>query len=144
MSKLLDLLAQQEALATQIEKLKKDENEAKVIKVVDELESLRKKFDYEKTDFVNVVLSFYQVNFSSKKNRSSTKAEKRKQYKVNIDGVDLVLKESTRGIMKEDLAEAVKKAGFSKYSEFLEDLLKKNNADDFDELIDKLKGVLVE
>ena len=146
MSKLLDLLAQQKALVEQIERLQKDENEAKVFKVVEELEALREKYGYEQADFVSVVLSYYQPGTPAKKTKggsSKAPAEKKPQYKVKVDGVELVLKESTRGIMKEDLEKAVKQAGFDKYSDYLTDLMKKNEVSTFDALIDKLGGVAV-
>lgn len=146
MSKLLDLLAQQKALAEQIKRLEADENEAKVIKFVEELDALRDKYGYEVPEFVGVVHSYYQVETPAKNAKSvSEKAPKeaKTQYKVVIDGVELVLKESTQGKMKPDLEKAVKAAGFTKYKDYLVDLIKKNKVEDFDALIKNLGGVPV-
>lgn len=146
MSKLLDLLAQQKALAEQIKILEADEKEAKVLKFVEELEALREKHGYNVADFVGVVHSLHNVKTIAKNTQSvSDKAPKeaKPQYKVVIDGVELVLKESTQGKMKPDLEKAVKAAGFTKYKEYLADLIKKNKVEDFDTLIKKLGGVSV-
>lgn len=146
MSKLLDLLAQQKALAEQIKMLEADEKEAKVLKFVEELEALREKHGYNVADFVGVVHSLHNVKTISKNTQSlSDKAPKeaKPQYKVVIDGVELVLKESTQGKMKPDLEKAVKAAGFTKYKDYLADLIKKNEVDGFDSLIKKLNGVSV-
>ena len=146
MSKLLDLLAQQKALADQIKILEADEKEAKVLKFVEELEALREKHGYNVADFVGVVHSLHNVKTIAKNTQSvSDKAPKeaKPQYKVVIDGVELVLKESTQGKMKPDLEKAVKAAGFTKYKEYLADLIKKNKVEDFDTLIKKLGGVSV-
>lgn len=153
MSKLLDLLAQQnamteqqKAIAEQIKILEADEKEAKVMKFVEELEALRKKHGYNVADFVGVVHSLHNVKTVAKNTQSvSEKAPKeaKPQYKVVIDGVELVLKESTQGKMKPDLEKAVKAAGFTKYKDYLADLIKKNEVADFDALIKKLNGVPV-
>lgn len=146
MSKLLDLLAQQKSLEAQIESLKADANEAKVLDLVAELDALREKHGYNEADFVGVVLSYYKVETPAKTGKSvSDKAPKeaKPQYKVVIDGVELVLKESTQGKMKPDLEKAVKAAGFTKYKDYLGDLIKKNKVEGFDALIKKLNGVPV-
>lgn len=146
MSKLLDLLAQQKALAEQIKVLEADEKEAKVLKFVEELEALREKHGYNVVDFVGVVHSLHNVKTIAKNTQSvSDKAPKeaKPQYKVVIDGVELVLKESTQGKMKPDLEKAVKAAGFTKYKDYLGDLIKKNKVESFDALIKKLNGVPV-
>lgn len=146
MSKLLDLLAQQKQLEEQIKSLQSNEQEAKVMKFVEELEALRNKYTYTVPDFIDVVHSLHQIKTPAKTARSvSEKAPKeiKPQFKVTINGVDVVLKESTRGIMKEDLESVVKKAGFKKYADYLADLMKKNDVDSFDALIKKLGGVPV-
>lgn len=58
MSKLLDLLAQQKQLEEQIKNLRENEEEAKVIEFVEELETLRDKYGYSVAEFVDVVHSF--------------------------------------------------------------------------------------
>lgn len=145
MSKLLDLLAQQKALAEQIKTLEADENEAKVIKFVEELEALREKHGYSVPDFINVVHSLHNVKTPAKNAKSvsedapkPTKAPKEPsdKWKVQIDGVDFVLKKSKQGIA----SKAMKAKGFNSYSAFLDDLMKKNKADTFEALIDKLKA----
>ena len=45
--------------------------------------------------------------------------------------------------MKPDLEKTVKAAGFTKYKDYLADLIKKNEIEDFDALIKKLGGVPV-
>ena len=153
MSKLLDLLAQQHAIAEQqnaiaeqIKTLQSNEEEAKVMNFVEELEALRNKYGYKVPDFVDVVHSLHNVKTIAKNTQSvSEKAPKetKPQFKVVIDGVDVVLKESTQGKMKPDLEKAVKAAGFTKYKDYLADLIKKNEVEDFDTLIKKLGGVEV-
>lgn len=146
MSKLLDLLAQQKALSEQIKVLEADEKEAKVLKFVEELEALREKHGYNVADFVGVVHSLHNVKTVAKNTQSvSDKAPKeaKPQFKVVIDGVELVLKESTQGKMKPDLEKAVKAAGFTKYKDYLADLMKKNKVESFDALIKKLSGVTI-
>ena len=144
MSKLLDLLAQQKQLEEQIKNLKADETEMKVLKFVEELDALRDKHGYNVSDFLDVVHSYHKVESPAKNTQSvSEKAPKetKPQFKVVIDGVDVVLKESTQGKMKPDLEKAVKAAGFTKYKDYLADLIKKNEVEDFDALIKKLGGV---
>lgn len=144
MSKLLDLLAQQKQLEEQIKNLKADETEMKVLKFVEELDALRDKHGYNVPDFLDVVHSYHKVESPSKNTKSvSDKAPKetKPQFKVVVNGVDVVLKESTQGKMKPDLEKAVKSAGFTKYKDYLADLIKKNEVEDFDALIKKLGGV---
>ncbi|MGA6107814.1 hypothetical protein [Pseudomonas solani] len=148
MSKLLDLIAKQKALVAEIEKLQQDEKEMKVFELVKDLEALRDKYAYSEADFVSVVLSYYkhETQAKTRKNSSSAKTatEKKPQYRVKLDGKEVVLKESTQGKMKPELEEAVKKAGFTKYAEFLDSLIKKNKVETFDQLIEKLEGELVQ
>ena len=146
MSKLLDLLAQQKQLEEQIKSLKADETEMKVLKFVEELDALRDKHGYNVSDFLDVVHSYHKVESPAKNTKSvSEKAPKetKPQFKVVVDGVDVVLKESTQGKMKPDLEKTVKAAGFTKYKDYLADLIKKNEVEDFEALIKKLGGVPV-
>lgn len=146
MSKLLDLLAQQKHLEEQIKSLQSNEEEAKVMKFVEELEALRNKYGYTVPAFVGVVHSLHGSHIPAKTPKSvSDKAPKeaKPQYKVVIDGVELVLKESTQGKMKPDLEKAVKAAGFTKYKDYLADLIKKNEVESFEGLIKKLDGVAI-
>ena len=146
MSKLLDLLAQQKQLEEQIKSLQSNEQEAKVMKFVEELEALRNKYGYKVPDFIDVVHSLHGVKTAAKTPRSVSEKppkEAKPQSKVVIDGVEVVLKESTQGKMKPDLEKAVKTAGFTKYKDYLADLIKKNEVEDFDALIKKLGGVPV-
>ncbi|MGE8477800.1 hypothetical protein [Pseudomonas sp. FP2294] len=142
MSKLLDLLAQQKSLEAQIESLKADANEAKVLDLVEELDALREKHGYNEADFVGVVLSYYKVETPAKTGKSvsenAPKAPKEPttKYKVEIDGVEFILKKSKQGIA----SQAMKDKGFKTYSLFLADLMKKNEVDTFEDLIDKLKA----
>ena len=153
MSKLLDLLAQQnamteqqKAIAEQIKILEADEKEAKVMKFVEELEALRNKYGYKVPDFVDVVHSLHGVKTAAKTPTSvSVKTPKvaKPQYRVVVDGVEVVLREASQGNMKPDLENVVKAAGFTKYKAYLADLIKKNEVEDFDTLIKKLGGVEV-
>lgn len=146
MSKLLDLLAQQKQLEEQIKSLQSNEQEAKVMKFVEELEALRNKYGYTVPSFVDVVHSLHGVKTTAKTPKSvseKTPKEIKPQFKVKINGVDVVLKESNRGIMKEDLEKVVKAAGFTKYKDYIADLIEKNKVKTFDDLIKKLKGVPV-
>lgn len=142
MSKLLDLLAQQKALAEQIKTLEADENEAKVIKFVEELDALRDKYGYEVPEFVSVVHSYYNVETPAKTRKSVSEdapkppKEPTEKWKVKIDGVDFILKKSKQGIA----SKAMKAKGFNSYSAFLDDLMKKNGVSTFEALIDKLKA----
>ncbi|EMM6202446.1 hypothetical protein RZ589_003681 [Pseudomonas aeruginosa] len=142
MSKLLDLLAQQKAIVEQIKKLEADENEAKVLKFVEELEALREKHGYNVADFIDVVHSLHNVKTPAKNAKSvsenTPKAPKvpTEKWKVKIDGVDFVLKKSKQGIA----SKAMKAKGFNSYSAFLDDLMKKNKVETFEALIEKLKA----
>lgn len=63
-SKLLDLLAQQKQFEEQIKSLQSNEQEAKVMKFVEELEALRNKYAYTVPAFVSVVHSPFMVLIS--------------------------------------------------------------------------------
>ena len=146
MSKLLDLLAQQKQLEEQIKNLRENEEEAKVIEFVEELETLRDKYGYSVAEFVDVVHSLHGVKTAAKTPTSvSVKTPKvaKPQYRVVVDGVEVVLREASQGNMKPDLENVVKAAGFTKYKAYLADLIKKNEVEDFDTLIKKLGGVEV-
>ncbi|WP_100634920.1 hypothetical protein [Pseudomonas qingdaonensis] len=146
MSKLLDLLAQQKQLEEQIKSLQSNEQEAKVMKFVEELEALRNKYAYTVPDFLDVVHSLHRVKTPAKTPTSvSVKTPKvaKPQYKVVVDGVEVVLREASQGTMKPDLEKVVKAAGFTKYKDYVADLIKKNKVKTFDDLIKKLKGVPV-
>ena len=143
MSKLLDLLAQQKRLEAEIENLKSNADEAKVIDFVDQLEALRTDFAYSVPDFIAVVHSYYEIKSPAKTGKSvsenAPKAPKEPstKYKVVIDGVEFILKKSKQGIA----SKAMKDKGFKTYSLFLADLMKKNEVENFDALINKLDGV---
>lgn len=145
MSKLLDLLAQQKTLEAQIESLKADANEAKVLKLVEDLDALRVKHGYNEADFVGVVHSYYKVENAVKtrkavsENATKPPKEPTTKYKVVIDGVEFILKKSKQGIA----SQAMKDKGFKTYSLFLADLMKKNKVDTFEALIEKLKAVKI-
>ncbi len=146
MSKLLDLLAQQKLLEQQIESLKSNEQEAKVIKFVEELEVLRTKHGYSVPDFIDVVHSLHNIKTTAKTPTSvSVKTPKvaKPQYRVVVDGVEVVLREASQGTMKPDLEKVVKAAGFIKYKDYVAELIKKNKVKTFEDLIKKLKGVPV-
>lgn len=146
MSKLLDLLAQQKQLEEQIKSLQSNEEEAKVMKFVEELEALRNKYAYTVPAFVSVVHSLHGVKTTAKTPTSvSVKTPKvaKPQYRVMVDGVEVVLREASQGTMKPDLEKVVKAAGFTKYKDYVADLIKKNKVKTFDDLIKKLKGVPV-
>lgn len=153
MSKLLDLLAQQNAIADQqnaiaeqIKTLQADAKEAKVLKFVEELEALREKHGYNVADFIGVVHSLHNVKTPAKTAQSvSVKTPKvaKPQYRVMVDGVEVVLREASQGNMKPNLEKVVKTAGFTKYKDYVADLIKKNKVKTFDDLIKKLKGVPV-
>ncbi|HHJ1299338.1 TPA: hypothetical protein ABHN85_19745 [Pseudomonas sp. H2] len=142
MSKLLDLLAQQKSLEAQIESLKADANEAKVLDLVEELDALREKHGYNEADFVGVVFSYYKVETPAKTGKSvsvnAPKAPKEPsdKWKVKIDGVEFILKKSKQGRASQEM----KDKGFKTYALFLADLMKKNEVDTFEALIDKLKA----
>lgn len=145
MSKLLDLLSQQKSLEAQIESLKADANEAKVLKLVEELEALRIKHSYSEADFVGVVHSYYKLETSNKTrkavsdNAPKPPKEPTTKYKVVIDGVEFILKKSKQGVA----SKAMKEKGFNTYSAFLADMMKKNKVETFEALIEKLKAVKI-
>lgn len=145
MSKLLDLLAQQKQLEEQIKSLQSNEQEAKVMKFVEELEALRNKYAYTVPDFIDVVHSYHRIKSPAKTSKSvsdnAPKAPKEPsdKWKVQIDGVEFILKKAKQGIA----SQAMKDKGFKTYSLFLADLMKKNEVDTFEALIDKLKAVKI-
>ena len=149
MSKLLDLLAQQHAIAEQqnaiaeqIKTLQSNEEEAKVMKFVEELEALRNKYGYKVPDFVDVVHSLHQIKTPAKTPKSVSEdvpkapKEPSDKWKVQIDGVEFILKKAKQGIA----SQAMKDKGFKTYALFLADLMQKNEVDTFEALIDKLKA----
>lgn len=142
MSKLLDLLAQQKQLEEQIKSLQSNEQEAKVMKFVEELEALRSKYGYTVPAFVGVVHSLHGAHIPAKtpKNVSekTTKA-KAPKFKVVIDGVETILQSKKAGAV----GKTIEALGFTTYADYLNDLIKKNEVADFDALIKKLKGVPV-
>ncbi|MGU1433189.1 hypothetical protein ACSEQY_26400 [Pseudomonas aeruginosa] len=150
MSKLLALLTQQKALEAQIKELEANEQEAKVLEAVKEIEAIREKFNYNESDFVDVLLTYYNVNpapVAKPAKASGTAkpaAKKAAKYAVKIKGQEVILKESTRGLMNEELKKVVNAAGFAKYSDYLDRLMLDNKADNFKQLIEKLKGVEVQ
>ncbi|WP_058961162.1 hypothetical protein [Pseudomonas syringae] len=142
MSKLLDLLAQQKLLEQQIESLKSNEQEAKVIKFVEELEALRNKYAYTVPDFIDVVHSLHNVKTVAKTPRTvSVKTTKAKapKYKVMINGVETILQSKKAGAV----GKTIEALGFTTYADYLNDLIKKNKVADFNALIKKLNGVPV-
>lgn len=145
MSKLLDLLAQQKTLEAQIESLKADANEAKVLKLVEELDALRVKHSYSEADFIDVVHSYYKVETPAKtrkavsENAPKPPKQPSDKWKVKIDGVEYILKKAKQGIA----SQAMKDKGFKTYSLFLADLMKKNKVETFEALIEKLKAVKI-
>lgn len=142
MSKLLDLLAQQKQLEEQIKSLQSNEQEAKVMKFVEELEALRNKYGYKVPDFLDVVHSLHRVKTPAKTAQSvSVKGTKKKapKFKVMIDGVETILQSKRSGSAGGEIT----KLGFKTYAEYVADLIKKNKVADFDALIKKLNGVPV-
>lgn len=142
MSKLLDLLAQQKQLEEQIKSLQSNEQEAKVMKFVEELEALRNKYGYTVPDFVGVVHSLHGDHKPAKTPKSvsvkTTKAKAQK-YKVMIDGVETTLQSKKAGAV----GKTIEALGFTTYADYLADLIKKNEVADFDALIKKLNGVAI-
>ncbi|EEJ3186305.1 hypothetical protein PX74_003753 [Salmonella enterica subsp. enterica] len=139
MSKLLDLLAQQKALEEQINKLKEDAKEAKVLKVVEGLEVIRTQHDYSIDDFVDAVLSYYRPSSTLKnaKNGAVKKPRaKQPQFEVEIDGVKTIIQAKKSGILEK----ALKDKGFATYEDYISHLIKSNEAANFDDLIKKLNG----
>lgn len=142
MSKLLDLLAQQKQLEEQIKSLQSNEQEAKVMKFVEELEALRNKYDYKVPDFLDVVHSLHRVKTPAKTAQSvsvKTTRAKAPKFKVMINGVETILQSKKAGAVSKTIAAL----GFTTYADYLNDLMKKNKAADFDALIKKLNGVPV-
>ncbi|WP_339491469.1 hypothetical protein [Pseudomonas sp. EA_15y_Pfl2_R67] len=142
MSKLLDLLAQQKQLEEQIKSLQSNEQEAKVMKFVEELEALRNKYGYKVPDFLDVVHSLHRVKTPAKTAQSmsvKTTRAKAPKFKVVINGVETILQSKKAGAVSKTIAAL----GFTTYADYLNDLIKKNKVTDFDALIKKLNGVPV-
>ena len=142
MSKLLDLLAQQKHLEEQIKSLQSNEEEAKVMKFVEELEALRNKYGYTVPAFVGVVHSLHGSHIPAKTPKSvSVKTTKTKapKFKVMINGVETILQSKKAGAV----GKTIEALGFTTYADYLADLMKKNKVADFDALIKKLGGVPV-
>ncbi|HBN8281537.1 TPA: hypothetical protein L3682_005602 [Pseudomonas aeruginosa] len=150
MSKLLALISQQQEIEAQIAKLKTDEKEAKVLEAVKEIKAIQQKYGYNEKDFVDLLLTYYNVNAApaakpAKATGTAKPATKKAaKYAVKIKGQEVILKESTRGLMNEELKKVVNAAGFAKYSDYLDRLMLDNKADNFKQLIEKLKGVEVQ
>ncbi|HIE2416453.1 TPA: hypothetical protein ACXLAG_004503 [Pseudomonas aeruginosa] len=149
MSKLLALLTQQKALEAQIKELESNEQEAKVLEAVKEIEAIREKFNYNESDFVDVLLTYYNVNPAPAAKRAYTKRATAKPkadtYPVKIGSETVALRkpDAGGGRLTTQLKMAMTKAGFEKYDLFLNDLMTKNKAKTFDELIEKI-GVKAE
>ncbi|HBA2965484.1 TPA: hypothetical protein N2X54_004550 [Escherichia coli] len=149
MSKLLALISQQQEIEAQIEKLKKDEKEAKVFEAVKEIKAVQQKYGYEDKDFVDVLLTFYNVNAAKPAKRAYTKSTAAKPkadtypVKIGADTVALRKPDAGGGRLTTKLKTAMTKAGFEKYDLFLNDLMTKNKVKTFDELIEKI-GVKAE
>lgn len=149
MSKLLALLTQQKALEAQIKELEANEQEAKVLEAVKEIEAIREKFNYNENDFVDVLLTFYNVNAAKPAKRAYTKSTAAKPkadtypVKIGSDTVALRKPDAGGGRLTTQLKTTMTKAGFEKYDLFLNDLMTKNKAKTFDELIEKI-GVKAE
>lgn len=147
MSKLLALISQQQEIEAQIAKLKKDEKEAKVFEAVKEIKAVQQKYGYEDKDFVEVLLTFYNVNAAKPAKRAYTKSTKPKAdtYPVKIGSETVALRKPDAGGGRPttQLKTAMKAAGFEKYDLFLNDLMTKNKVKTFDELIEKI-GVKAE
>lgn len=150
MSKLLALISQQQEIEAQIAKLKKDEKEAKVFEAVKEIKAVQQKYDYEDKDFVDVLLTFYNVDAAKPKaKRAYTKSAAAKPkadtfpVKIGAETVALRKPDAGGGRLTTQLKTAMTKAGFEKYDLFLNDLMTKNKVKTFDELIEKI-GVKAE
>jgi len=149
MSKLLALISQQQEIEAQIEKLKKDEKEAKVFEAVKEIKAVQQKYGYEDKDFVEVLLTFYNVNAAKPAKRAYTKSTAAKPkadtYPVKIGAETVALRKPTAksGRLPKNLKTAMTAAGFEKYDLYLADLMKKNDVPTFGELVRKI-GVKAE
>lgn len=144
MSKLLALISQQQEIEAQIAKLKKDEKEAKVFEAVKEIKSVQQKYGYEDKDFVDVLLTFYNVNAAKPAKRAYTKSTASKPkadtYPVKIGAETVALRkpDAGGGRLTTQLKTAMTKAGFKKYDLFLNDLMTKNKVKTFEELVNKI------
>lgn len=122
--------------------IQSNEQEAKVMKFVEELEALRNKYAYTVPAFVGVVHSLHGDHKPAKNVKSvsvkTTKAKAQK-FKVMIDGVETTLQSKKAGAV----GKTIEALGFTTYADYLNDLIKKNKVADFDALIKKLNGVPV-
>ncbi|WP_162954493.1 hypothetical protein [Pseudomonas aeruginosa] len=149
MSKLLALITQQKELEAQIKELEKNKEEAKVLEAVKEIKAIQQKYDYNDKDFVNVILTYYNVNPAPAAKRAYTKSTAAKPkadtYPVKIGSETVALRKPDAGGGRPttQLKTAMKAAGFEKYDLFLNDLMTKNKVKTFDELIEKI-GVKAE
>ncbi|QTF55892.1 hypothetical protein [Stutzerimonas frequens] len=149
MSQLLALMAQQQQIEAQIAKLKTDEKEAKVLEAVKEIKAIQQKYGYNEKDFVDLLLTYYNVNVAKPAKRAYTKSTAAKPkadtYPVKIGSETVALRKPTAkpGRLTKALKATMTKAGFEKYDLFLNDLMTKNKVKTFDELIEKI-GVKAE
>ena len=132
MSKLLALISQQQ------------EKEAKVFEAVKEIKAVQEKYGYDDKDFVEVLLTFYNVNAAKPAKRAYTKSTAAKPkadtYPVKIGAETVALRkpDAGGGRLTTKLKTAMTAAGFEKYDLFLNDLMAKNKVETFDDLIKKI------
>ncbi|EIZ2938376.1 hypothetical protein MP293_003502 [Escherichia coli] len=144
MSKLLALISQQQEIEAQIEKLKKDEKEVKVFEAVKEIKAVQQKYGYEDKDFVDVLLTFYNVNEAKPAKRAYAKSAAAKPkaetfpVKIGAETVELRKPTAKPGRLTKALKATMTKAGFEKYDLFLSDLMAKNKVKTFEELVNKI------
>lgn len=145
MSQLLALMAQQQQIEAQIAKLKTDEKEAKVLEAVEEIKAIQQKYGYDEKDFVNLLLTYYNVNAAKPAKRAYTKSAAAKPkadtFPVKIGAETVELRKPTGkggGRLTTQLKTAMTKAGFEKYDLFLNDLMTKNKVKTFEELVNKI------
>ncbi len=147
MSKLLALLTQQKALEAQIKELEANEQEAKVLEAVKEIEAVREKFNYNESDFVDVLLTYYNVNATPAakpakraytKKAAGTATTKAETFNVQVGKDTVPIRRSTNGRLSGELKRAVEAGGFERYDQFLADLMAKNKVESFDDLIKKI------
>ena len=145
MSQLLALMAQQQQIEAQIAKLKTDEKEAKVLEAVEEIKAIQQKYGYDEKDFVNLLLTYYNVNAAKPAKRAYTKSAAAKPkadtFPVKIGADTVELRKPTGkggGRLTTQLKTAMTKAGFEKYDLFLNDLMTKNKVKTFEELVNKI------
>ncbi len=149
MSQLLALMAQQQQIEAQIAKLKTDEKEAKVLEAVKEIKAIQQKYGYNEKDFVDLLLTYYNVNAAKPAKRAYTKSTAAKPkadtypVKIGADTVELRKPTAKSGRLPKNLKTAMTTAGFEKYDLYLADLMKKNDVPTFGELVRKI-GVKAE